>query len=98
MDSLIMTSESPTDPDLITQLRAGGLAGQWLLDTTRSEARFATRSLWGAVPVRGAFTDLTGQATVSAHGEAQGRRRSTGPSTAPGAASPASPRSRPASP
>jgi polyisoprenoid-binding protein YceI len=68
-----MTAGSPAKPDLIAQLGAGDLAGEWALDAAQSQARIATRSLFGAVPVKGAFTDLTGHATVSGRGEANGR-------------------------
>jgi polyisoprenoid-binding protein YceI len=68
-----MTAETPAPPTLVAQLAAGGLAGEWALDAGLSEARFATRSIWGLVPVNGTFTRLTGHGTVSASGEAHGR-------------------------
>jgi polyisoprenoid-binding protein YceI len=68
-----MTAGSPAKPDLIAQLGAGDLAGEWALDAAQSPARIATRSLFGAVPVEGAFTALTGHATVSDRGEASGQ-------------------------
>jgi polyisoprenoid-binding protein YceI len=70
---MTMTAGSPAKPDLIAQLGAGDLAGEWALDATRSQARIATRSVFGAVPVKGTFTALTGSATVSDRGEARGR-------------------------
>jgi polyisoprenoid-binding protein YceI len=70
---MTMTAGTPAKPDLIAQLEAGDLAGEWALDATRSQARIATRSIFGAVPVKGTFTALTGDATVSDQGEARGR-------------------------
>lgn len=53
-------------------LRAGKAAGSWNLDASRSEFRLATKSMWGLVPVRGVFRQVTGGGTVSASGEVAG--------------------------
>jgi polyisoprenoid-binding protein YceI len=53
-------------------LRDGKAAGSWVLDAARTQVRLASRSLWGLVPVRGVFREVTGTGTVSPAGEVTG--------------------------
>ena len=53
-------------------IQDGNLAGAWTLDTARSEVRLKSRSMWGLVPVKGVFREVTGNGTVSAAGEVTG--------------------------
>jgi polyisoprenoid-binding protein YceI len=55
------------------QLADGSLAGNWTLDPARSTATLRSKSMWGLVPVKGAFRDLDGTGTVSPAGEVTGR-------------------------
>jgi len=62
-------STAPT-PD--TLLRDGQLAGSWTLDPSRSQVRLRSKSMWGLVPVKGVFTDVSGTGTVSPSGAVSG--------------------------
>lgn len=53
-------------------LRAGKVAGAWTLDASKSEVRLATKSMWGLVPVKGVFRQVSGNAAVSASGDVTG--------------------------
>jgi polyisoprenoid-binding protein YceI len=55
------------------QLASGSLAGDWTLDPARSTAALKTKSIWGLVPVNGAFREIEGGGTVSPAGEVTGR-------------------------
>ena len=61
-----------TQPALQELLRDGKLAGSWVLDGARSEIGFKSKSMWGLVPVKGVFREVTGNGTVSAAGDAAG--------------------------
>jgi polyisoprenoid-binding protein YceI len=68
-----MTTVDPgTSPDVFARFQAGRLVGDWTLDPGRSQARLSTRSMWGMAPVKGAFTGLSGSATVSEEGKVSG--------------------------
>jgi polyisoprenoid-binding protein YceI len=54
-------------------LENGSLAGNWALDPARSTAALRTKSMWGLVPVKGAFGDIEGGGQVSPAGEVNGR-------------------------
>ena len=54
-------------------LASGALAGNWTLDPARSTVTLRSRSVWGLVPVKGAFREVTGSGTVSPAGEVSGR-------------------------
>ncbi len=43
-------------------------AGDWVLDPSASTVSFVARSFWGAMPVRGTFSAISGTGTVSADG------------------------------
>ena len=53
-------------------LRDGKLAGSWTLDAARSEIGLKSKSMWGLVPVKGVFREVTGSGTVSAAGDVAG--------------------------
>ena len=59
-------------PALQELLRDGKLAGSWTLDAARSEIALKSKSVWGLVPVKGAFREVTGSGTVSAAGDVAG--------------------------
>ena len=61
-----------TDPRLRTRLAGGSLAGPWTLDPSRSTAALRSKSMWGLVPVKGSFGQLSGEGAVSATGEVSG--------------------------
>jgi polyisoprenoid-binding protein YceI len=59
-----------------TTLRArlvdGSLAGLWRLDSAQSTVELRTKSMWGLAPVKGTFSEVTGEGVISATGEASG--------------------------
>ena len=61
-----------TSPALRALLQDGKLAGAWVLDASRSEVRLKSRSVWGLLPVKGIFRQVTGNGTVSAAGDVTG--------------------------
>jgi polyisoprenoid-binding protein YceI len=61
-----------TSSALRALLQDAKLAGSWALDASRSEVRLKSRSVWGLVPVKGVFRQVTGNGTVSAAGDATG--------------------------
>jgi polyisoprenoid-binding protein YceI len=64
-----------TDPRLRTRLADGSLAGVWTLDPSRSTAALRSKSIWGLVPVKGSFGQLSGEGAVSETGEVSGEIR-----------------------
>lgn len=67
-----MTTPADQGTGLTEQLANGSLAGAWKLDPARSTATLKSRSMWGLVPVKGAFREIEGEATVSPTGEVTG--------------------------
>ena len=65
-------SEQITPSTLQELLRDGKLAGSWALDGAQSEIGLKSKSMWGMVPVRGVFREVTGSGTVSAAGDVAG--------------------------
>jgi polyisoprenoid-binding protein YceI len=65
--------EQTAAPELQALLKNAALAGTWTLDGTRSTVGLRSKSVWGLVPVRGAFGQVSGTGTVSADGEVTGR-------------------------
>jgi polyisoprenoid-binding protein YceI len=65
-------SEQSTPAALPGLLRDGSLAGSWTLDGARSEVGLKSKSMWGVVPVKGVFREVTGSGTVSAAGAVAG--------------------------
>ena len=53
-------------------LKDAALAGEWILDPARSAVSLKNRSMWGLVPVKGVFRQVTGNGTVSPAGEVSG--------------------------
>ena len=53
-------------------LKDAALAGEWILDPARSTVSLKNRSMWGLVPVKGVFRQVTGNGTVSPAGEVSG--------------------------
>jgi polyisoprenoid-binding protein YceI len=72
MEDGMAPSEQMTASAIDTLLRDGKLAGSWTLDASRSEIRLRSKSMWGLVTVKGAFSQVAGNGTVSAAGEASG--------------------------
>jgi polyisoprenoid-binding protein YceI len=64
--------QSRSDARLVDRLSAGELTGAWILDPGRSTIALLSSSIWGMVRVRGNFTELTGDGTVSPTGEVTG--------------------------
>jgi polyisoprenoid-binding protein YceI len=56
-------------------LADGKLAGSWTLDGTKSSVGLRTKSVWGLVKVKGVFGQVTGEAVISAAGQATGTIR-----------------------
>jgi polyisoprenoid-binding protein YceI len=59
-------------PAALAALGEGKLAGSWTLDAARSQVRLATKSMWGMVPVKGVFREVSGSGTVTAAGQVSG--------------------------
>jgi polyisoprenoid-binding protein YceI len=66
------SSEQLSSSALRALLQDAKLAGSWALDASRSEVRLKSRSVWGLVPVKGVFRQVSGNGTVSADGDATG--------------------------
>jgi len=60
------------DPALRARLVDGSLAGTWSLDPSRSSVTLQSKSMWGLVPVRGTFGQVSGEAVITPGGEASG--------------------------
>jgi polyisoprenoid-binding protein YceI len=65
-------SGQTTSSALQELLRDGKLAGSWALDAAKSEIGLKSKSMWGMMPVKGVFREVTGTGTVSATGDASG--------------------------
>ena len=61
-----------TAPAVQALLKAGALAGEWVLDPGRSTVRLKSRTMGGLVPVNGVFREVSGTGTVSPDGEVGG--------------------------
>ncbi len=59
--------------ELLIQLAEGTLAGKWTLDNDRSSAMLQSKSMWGLVPVKGVFRELSGTAVISPEGQVAGQ-------------------------
>jgi polyisoprenoid-binding protein YceI len=66
------TSEQTSAPALRQLLNDAALAGEWILDTSRSTVSLKNRSMGGLVRVHGIFRRVTGNGTVSRAGEVSG--------------------------
>ncbi len=68
-----MTAEAqPAEGTLQAKLADGALAGTWTLDPERSTVALRSKSMWGLVPVKGTFGQVSGSAEITASGEASG--------------------------
>ena len=65
-------SEQISAPAAQEPLKDAALAGQWILDPSRSTVSLKSRHLWGLGPVNGVFRQVTGHGTVSPMGEVSG--------------------------
>lgn len=61
-----------TSPALKDLLQSGTLAGEWVLDPSRSTVSLKNRSLGGLMPVNGVFRKVAGHGTISPAGEVSG--------------------------
>jgi polyisoprenoid-binding protein YceI len=59
-------------PSAAQVLRDGKAAGSWVLDGSRTEIRLKSKSMWGLVPVKGVFRQVSGDGTVSGSGDVTG--------------------------
>jgi polyisoprenoid-binding protein YceI len=62
----------PSTSSAAEVLRAGTAAGAWTLDASRSQIQLKSKSVWGLVPVKGVFNQVTGSGTVSPSGDVTG--------------------------
>jgi len=53
-------------------LKDAALAGNWTLDASKSTVGLRSKSIWGLVPVKGVFRQVSGQGTVSPTGDVNG--------------------------
>src|SRR5215468_1143749 len=72
MEDGMTPSGQLTAPALQAVLADATLAGDWTLDGAKSTIGLRSSSIWGLVPVKGAFGQVTGHGTVSPDGEARG--------------------------
>jgi polyisoprenoid-binding protein YceI len=59
-------------PSAAQVLRDGKAAGSWVLDGSRTEIQLKSKSMWGLVPVKGVFRQVSGDGTVSGSGDVTG--------------------------
>ena len=65
-------SEQLTAPAIQELLKDAALAGEWILDPSRSTVSLKNRSMKGLARVKGVFRQVTGTGTVSVTGEVSG--------------------------
>ena len=53
-------------------LQGATLAGNWTLDESKSTIGLKSKSMWGMVPVKGVFRQISGNGTLSPAGEVSG--------------------------
>jgi polyisoprenoid-binding protein YceI len=61
-----------TDQRLRARLADGSLAGPWALDPARSTVHLRSKSMWGLLPVKGVFRQVSGEGLVAADGDVSG--------------------------
>ncbi len=61
-----------TAPALQELLADATLAGDWTLDGAKSTIGLQSKIIWGLIPVKGAFGQVTAHGTVSPAGEVSG--------------------------
>ena len=67
------TNQVLAGADLRADLARGALNGPWTLVPSESSVRLKAKAMWGIVPVKGTFSELTGSAVVAADGGVTGR-------------------------
>jgi polyisoprenoid-binding protein YceI len=72
------TSDQMTGPALRELLASATLAGEWILDPSRSTVALKSKSIGGLVTVNGAFRQVSGYGVVSPGGEVTGSHRRRG--------------------
>jgi polyisoprenoid-binding protein YceI len=76
MDGGVMAvdkNEVVAGADLRADLARGAFIGSWTLVPSASSVQLKTKSMWGLVPVKGTFSEVTGSAAVAADGGVTGR-------------------------
>lgn len=68
----MVTSGTLNGPAVRTLLGEARLAGDWVLDPSRSKVELHTRHMWGLSPVNGVFGEVSGLGAVSPAGEVSG--------------------------
>jgi len=58
--------------DVQALLKDAALTGNWTLDASKSTVGLRSKSMWGLVPVKGVFRQVSGQGTVSPAGDVSG--------------------------
>src|SRR5215469_5751343 len=66
------SSDQMSAADLPEELKDAGLAGNWILDSSRTTVTLKNRSIFGLVPVKGVFRQVNGTGTVSPTGQVSG--------------------------
>jgi polyisoprenoid-binding protein YceI len=67
------SSGQAATPALEELLKDAALAGSWTLDSSKSTVGLKSKSMWGLVPVKGVFREVSGEGTVSPAGQVTGR-------------------------
>jgi polyisoprenoid-binding protein YceI len=73
----MVTSGSLNSPAVQTLLSEARLAGEWVLDPSRSKVELHTRHTWGLLLVEGVFREVSGLGAVSPAGEVSGTLKVT---------------------
>jgi polyisoprenoid-binding protein YceI len=68
----VTAEPQPADGTLPAKLADGSLAGHWTLDPARSSVALRSKSMWGLVPVKGTFGQVTGTADITSSGQVSG--------------------------
>jgi polyisoprenoid-binding protein YceI len=68
----VTTDSQSGDLDLAGKLADGSMAGRWTLDPARSSVALRSKSMWGLMPVKGTFGEISGAAEITAAGQASG--------------------------
>jgi polyisoprenoid-binding protein YceI len=72
LEDIMAPSGQATTPDLQALLKDAALAGSWTLDSSKSTVGLKSKSMWGLVPVKGVFRQVTGKGAVSPAGQVTG--------------------------
>ena len=69
------SSPSTIDAKVRARLSDGSLAGTWRLNGATSTVRLRSKSVWGLVPVKGTFGQVSGEGVISPAGVISGSIR-----------------------